>query len=307
MENFIYSIPTKVYFGRGKLQSLGAEAAQYGNRALLVYGGGSIKSNGCYQEIVEQCKKYQIALWELSGIKPNPDIQMVELGARMCKDYGIDFVLAAGGGSVLDCGKMIAAVAKMELPAWDLVTHSELITAALPVIVVSTVAASGSEMNYTAVISDHKNQQKVACGCKLLLPKAAFLDPEYSRTLGMEATTEGIADIMSHLIEIYFSNSRAFLLERLNEAVFKTCIHCGEVLLCDPENYDARANLMWASCWAMNGFLRWGKPGGWTCHAIAHEIGALYPESSHGAILAALLPQWLRVAVDKGETVQIEE
>lgn len=305
MENFIYSIPTKVYFGRGKLQSLGEELTQCGSRGLLVYGGGSIRENGCYQEIVGQCEKHRIALWELSGVTVNPDVQMVEMGAELCREHGIEFILAAGGGSVLDCGKMIAAAAKSEGTAWELVQYPERIEAVLPIVVVSTIAASGSEMDYTAVISNKSMRQKVACGCKLLLPRVAFLDPTYSMTVGMKATAEGIADIMSHLIEIYFSESRAFLQERLNEGAFRTCLDCGKTLLNAPDDYEARANLMWTACWAMNGFLRWGKPGNWTCHVFAHELGAMYPELSHGQILSVLLPRWLRIVVERGKTGQI--
>ena len=307
MENFIYHIPTKIYFGQGKVGSLGEETIQYGHRALLVYGCGSIKKSGCYQEILLQCEKYQISLWELSGVKSNPDVRFVETGAQICKEHQIDCVLAAGGGSVLDCGKMIAAAAKTEDDPWELVIHPEKIKETLPVIAISTAAASGSEMDYTAVISNEEKGQKIACGCKLLLPKAAFLDPTYTMTLSQENTAEGIADILSHLMEIYFSDSRALLQERLNEAVFCTCIDCGRTLRHNPQDYNARANLMWAACWAMNGFLRWGKPGGWTCHIIAHEIGAAYPELPHGKILAVLLPKWLRKVVEKGKISQLEE
>lgn len=307
MENFIYSIPTTVYFGKGKLASLGSELKKYGNRVLLVYGQGSIKKNGCYQEILSQCKEHDICIWELGGVLSNPDIQTVLEGAQICKDEKIEIVLAAGGGSVLDCGKIIAAAATSSVEPWELVMHPEKISNVLPIVVVSTAAASGSEMDYTAVISNRARKGKIACGCKQLLPKAAFLDPTYSISLGKKETAEGIADILSHLIEIYFSDTRAFLQERFNEAVFRTCIHCGMILKEDPGDYEARANLMWSACWAMNGFLRWGKPGGWTCHVIAHELGAMYPELSHGQILAALLPNWLKVVIETGKRTQLRE
>lgn len=307
MENFIYSIPTTVYFGKGKLNSLGSELKKYGSRVLFVYGGGSIKENGCYQDILSQCEAYGIDIYELSGVKSNPDVEMVREGARICKAKKIEIVLAAGGGSVIDCGKMIAAAAQSAEDPWELVMHSEWIISALPVIAVSTAAASGSEMDYTAVISNKAKKKKIACGTKLLLPKAAFIDPLYSVSLGPKETAEGIADILSHLIEVYFTNTKAFLQTRMNEAVFQTCVHCGLVLKDKPDDYEARANLMWAACWAMNGFLRWGMPGGWTCHIIAHELGAAYPELPHGQILAVLLPQWLRIAAGKGKMVWIQE
>lgn len=307
MENFIYSIPTTVYFGRGKLKALGEVLAQYGSRVLLVYGRGSIKKNGCYQEILSQCKEYGIAVWELGGVTSNPDIGMVRSGAQICKREHIQIIVAAGGGSVLDCGKLTAAAALADEDPWDIVTHPETIETVLPIIAIPTVAGSGSEMDYTAVISNEIEKQKIACGCKKFLPKAAFLDPTYTITLGMKEIAEGIADTISHVCEIYFSRSRAFFQERLCEAVVQTCIHAGQTLIHTPEDYDARANLMWAACWAMNGFLRWGKPGGWTCHVIAHELGALHSELPHGRILAVLLPKWLRLAARKGNPVQMSE
>ncbi|MCY6371871.1 iron-containing alcohol dehydrogenase [Clostridium ganghwense] len=299
MLKFDYSIPTKIHFGKGRIQILARTIKQYGSRVLLTYGGGSIKKNGVYDKIVEILNNNDIPFFELGGIDPNPRLSSVKDGIKICKENNIDFVLAIGGGSVIDCSKIIAAGCYYENDPWDFFTGKARIKEALPIGTILTLAATGSEMNGNAVISNLETEEKLPTAGEVLKPKFSILDPSYTATVPVKQTAAGTVDIMSHAFEQYFSPTEgAFLQDRLAEAVIKTCIKYGPIAINNPEDYEARANLMWASSIALNGLLTYGKFTDWATHGIEHELSAIY-DITHGIGLAILTPRWMEYVLDE--------
>lgn len=293
MYNFNYHIPTKILFGQGKVAELPAEIKAVASRILLVYGGGSIKRNGIYDALMPLLQEAGIEVVELSGVEPNPRVTTVIRGAELCREHKLEAVLAVGGGSTIDCSKVIAASALSEGAPWDLVTGKAPITAALPVFTILTAAATGSEMNNTAVISNMETNDKLGVKHDAMLPRASVLDPTYTYTTGHHQTAAGTADIISHTLENYFSKADDFtLLDGMAEAILRTCIQYGPTALKEPENYEARANLMWASSLAINGSVRWGKADAWSVHSMEHQLSAYY-DITHGDGLAILTPAWM--------------
>ena len=292
MDNFIFNAYTKIYFGKGMIKNLPEAIEAHGKNVLLVYGGGSIKRNGIYDEVktlLSECK-----IIELSGVDPNPRIETVREGVRLCKEHQIDVILAAGGGSVIDCAKVIGAGYYYDGDAWDLVVEPNKITKVLPIVTILTLAATGSEMNKNAVISNMTINEKLGTGSMNMIPQASILDPEYLYTLPAIQTAAGTADIMSHIFENYFKKEEdTFIQNKLAEGLLETCIKYCPIALKEPENYEARANLMWASTLALNGLVGAGKPGSWTCHPIEHELSAFY-DITHGIGLAIVTPRWMR-------------
>ena len=293
MQNFNYSIPTKVYFGKGQIRNL-EEIARMGKNVLMVYGGGSIKRNGVYDKASAVLQESGLRVFELSGVDPNPRIETVALGAKLCREKNIDVVLAIGGGSTIDCAKIIAAAARYDGDPWDLVIDGEKIKDALPVAAVLTLAATGSEMDGFAVISDMEKSDKLDTGSEWIKPTLSILDPKFTYSVSRKQTAAGTADIMSHVFEVYFTREKdAYLQARMCEAVLKTCIKYGPVALENPDNYEARANLMWASSLAINGLLSYGAEVEWSVHPMEHELSAFY-DITHGAGLALLTPYWMQ-------------
>ncbi|WP_410496214.1 iron-containing alcohol dehydrogenase [Cellulosilyticum sp. ST5] len=292
MDNFIFNAYTKIYFGKGMIKNLPEAIEVHGKNVLLVYGGGSIKRNGIYDEVktlLSECK-----IIELSGVDPNPRIETVREGVRLCKEHQIDVILAAGGGSVIDCAKVIGAGYYYDGDAWDLVVEPNKITEVLPIVTILTLAATGSEMNKNAVISNMAINEKLGTGSMNMIPQASILDPEYLYTLPAIQTAAGTADIMSHIFENYFKKEEdTFIQNKLAEGLLETCIKYCPIALKEPENYEARANLMWASTLALNGLVGAGKPGSWTCHPIEHELSAFY-DITHGIGLAIVTSRWMR-------------
>ena len=279
-----------------------AEIAKLGRNVLMVYGGGSIKQNGVYDKASAVLQENGIQFFELSGVDPNPRIETVALGAKICKERNIDVVLAIGGGSTIDCAKIIAAAARYEGDPWDLVLDGAKIKEALPVVAVLTLAATGSEMDGFAVISDMAKNDKLDTASELIKPAFSILDPKFTYSVSRKQTAAGTADIMSHVFEVYFTREKdAFLQARLCEAVLKTCIKYGPVALEEPENYEARANLMWASSLAINGLLTYGAEVAWSVHPMEHELSAFY-DITHGDGLAILTPAWMEYVLSD-ETV----
>lgn len=298
MQNFNYSIPTKVYFGKGQIKKL-AKISQFGTRVLMVYGGGSIKRNGIYDKAAAVLRESGISFCELSGVDPNPRIETVALGAKLCKEKEIDAVLAIGGGSTIDCAKMIAAAARYDGDPWDLVLDGRKIHDALPIVTILTLAATGSEMDGFAVISDMDKNDKLDTASELIKPAFSILDPKFTYSVSQKQTAAGTADIMSHVFEVYFTREKdAFLQARMCEAVLKTCIKYGPVAMENPEDYDARANLMWASSLAINGLLSYGSDVQWCVHPMEHELSAFY-DITHGVGLAILTPVWMEYVLSE--------
>jgi alcohol dehydrogenase YqhD (iron-dependent ADH family) len=299
MRNFNYSIPTKIFFGKDQISVLADQIKQYGSKVLLVYGGGSIKKNGIYDRVVSIFNDNGIKFWELSGVDPNPRITSVRKGVEICRENGIDFILAVGGGSSIDCSKVIAAAYYYEGDAWDVVINPGNIKNALPLGTILTLAATGSEMNAGAVITNMEVNEKLGTGNPVMVPKFSILDPTYTFTVPVNQTAAGTVDIMSHIFEVYFSNTKeTFVQNRMAEALLKTCINYGPIAMVESENYEARANLMWASSLALNGLLGYGKANPWTVHPMEHELSAYY-DITHGVGLAILTPYWMEYVLDE--------
>lgn len=300
MNSFVYDIPVKVYFGENQLQHLGEELSKFGKRVLLTYGGGSIKKTGLYDTVMSEIEKNGLEVFELSGIEPNPRIESVRKGVRICKDEKIDVLLAVGGGSTLDATKFMAAGACVEHDPWDFLSEKWApIEKALPVITVLTLAATGSEMDAGGVISNPETQDKIGRLAPPMLPKVSFLDPTLTYTVNPYQTACGAADMMSHIMEVYFNMEQdLYMLDCFMEGMMRTIIKYAPIAMREPENYEARANLMWTSSWAINGFVNGGKQQAWSCHPMEHELSAIY-DITHGLGLAILTPRWMEYCLDE--------
>ena len=296
MNSFDFKIPTDIRFGKGKIACLATELSKYGKRVLLTYGGGSIKKNGIYDEVLNQLTGFQV--FELGGITPNPKLSIVEKGTAICKKNNIDVILAVGGGSTIDASKHIAAAACYDGNPWDLVLDKSLVKTALPIAVVLTICATGSEMNCGAVITNETTCEKLEINTPFLYPRLSICDPTYLITLPKKQTAAGAVDIMSHVLEQYFQpNDEAYITDALSEAVMKTVIRYGKKAIDEPKNYEARSNLMWASTIGLNHLLTVGKGGAWSVHPIEHVLSGFY-DVTHGVGLAILTPAWMEYVLN---------
>lgn len=299
MNSFVYDIPTKVYFGSDQLGHLGDELKRFGNRVLLTYGGGSIKKTGLYDRVTAEICRAGLELFELSGIEPNPRVDSVRKGAELCRREKIDVLLAVGGGSVIDATKFIGAGTFYDGDPWELSTGKGEIKACLPIVTVLTLSATGSEMDTGGVISNPETKDKLGRLDPHMLPKVSFLDPVNTYTVSAYQTACGSADILSHLFEVYFNmQPDLYMLDCFMEGLMKTVIRYTPVAIEKPDDYEARANLMWASSWAINGFVNGGKEQEWTCHPIEHEVSAIY-DITHGLGLAIITPRWMEYCLDE--------
>ena len=294
--DFDFCTPTRVLFGKDKINELPKVLGAFGKKVLLVYGGGSIKKNGIYTKIQELLKDFD--LFELSGVEPNPRVSSVRAGAKICKEQNIDVVLAVGGDSVLDCSKIICDAAFYDGDAWDLVIDGSKITKALPLVSILTLAATGSEFDCAAVISNPDTNEKIGILNPLNFPKVSILDPTYTLTVNKKHTAAGCADIMSHIFEQYMVDGTNMVSESLCEGILRTVVKFGKIAYDNGDNYTARANLMWASSLACNGICALGSDmAAWVCHAIEHELSAFY-DITHGEGLAILTPQVMRYTLN---------
>ena len=301
MNNFIYDIPVKVYFGENQLGgNLSKELLKFGKRALLTYGGGSIKRTGLYDRVMAELKAADMEVFELAGIEPNPRITSVREGAQMCKEHNIDVLLAVGGGSTIDATKFMAAGACVDHDPWEFFgANAKPIERALPIVTILTLSATGSEMDTAGVITNLETGDKLGRLAPALLPKVSFLDPTLTYSVSRYQTACGAADIMSHILEVYFNlNDDLFMLDCMMEGMLKTVVKYAPIALAEPENYEARANLMWCSSWAINGFINGGKKKAWSCHPMEHELSATY-DIAHGHGLAILTPRWMEYVLDE--------
>lgn len=293
MENFNYCTPTKLIFGEGVIKELPKVIGALGKKVLLTYGGGSIKKIGLYDEVKHLLADFEV--YELSGIEPNPkySTSVVE-GVRMCKEHQIDVVLAVGGGSVLDCSKAICAGALYDGEAWDLISYKVKAKKALPLVDVLTLAATGSEYDCGGVISRTETNDKIGYMDELLFPVASILDPRYTFTVSKKQTAAGTADAINHVMEQYFCEKHSILTDGMCEATIKSLIHNGRIALEEPENYEARSELMADCSLACNGILSIGNsPSGWPCHGMEHALSGYY-DITHGEGLAILTPRWMK-------------
>ncbi|MGD6857798.1 iron-containing alcohol dehydrogenase [Bacillus infantis] len=294
MQNFTFSNPTKLIFGKDTLKELQNEIPQYGKNVLLVYGGGSIKRSGLYDKVLAELKDIGAEVSELSGVEPNPRLSTVHKGVEICKEKGIDFILAVGGGSVIDCTKAIAAGAKYDGDAWDLVTKKAFANEALPFGTVLTLAATGSEMNAGSVITNWETNEKYGWGSPVTFPKFSILDPVNTFTVPRDQTIYGIVDMMSHVFEHYFHlEENTLLQDRMCEGLLLTVMETAPKLLEDLENYEYRATILYNGTMALNGMLSMGYRGDWATHNIEHAVSAVY-DIPHGGGLAILFPNWMK-------------
>ena len=299
MKNFTYSIPTVVHFGEGQIKKLGREIAARARKVLVVYGGGSVKRNGVFDAAIAQLKAHGIQWAELPGVEPNPRIATVREGVRLCREQGLDGVLALGGGKVIDCAKAVAAGFYYDGDPWDFSGRKLTPERALPVFTVLTMAATGSEMDNIAVISNPETNEKESFSGPCCSPAVSILDPTYTYSLPASQTAAGTADIMSHTFENYFSPIEDnYLADSLAEAILRSCVKYGPKAIETPDDYEARANLMWNAAWAINGFLDMGKPVAWSVHRMEHELSAFY-DVTHGVGLAILTPNWMRCVLSE--------
>jgi len=294
MVNFDYQTPTRLVFGKGVVKDKLVAAMQpLGKRVLLTYGGGSIKRMGLYDLVKDLLKDFEIV--ELSGIEPNPkyDPSVLE-GVRLCKAHNIDVILAVGGGSVLDCSKAIAAGAKYDGDPWDLISYKVKAKAALPIVDIMTLAATGSEYDAGGVISRTETNDKIGYMDRLLFPVCSFLDPTYTFTVPAKHTAAGVADAINHVMEQYFCANPNDVADGYCETLIKVLMKYAPIAIKEPENYEARAEIMYACTFGCNGLLALGTGGsGWPMHAIEHALSAYY-DITHGEGLAIITPRWMR-------------
>ena len=295
MKEFTFYNPTKLIFGKDSIKKLTKELSAYGNRILVVYGGGSIKRNGLYDELMQILNKENKEVFELSGIEPNPRLSTAKRGAELCKEHNIDFILAVGGGSVIDCTKLIASAAKYDGDPWDFVIRKATPKEAVPFGTILTIAATGSEMNAGSVITNEETEEKYGWGGPLNFPKFSILDPTYTLSLPKDQTVYGIVDMMSHIFEQYFHRAtNTPLQDELCEGALRAIMVAGEQLVNDLQNYELRETILLGGTWGLNGFLGMGNNGGdWGTHDIEHAISAVY-DIPHAGGLAILFPHWMR-------------
>lgn len=294
MENFVFHNATKIIFGKGTEEQVGQEVKQYTDRVLLHYGGGSIKKTGLYDKIMKSLAEAGVTVHELGGVKPNPRVDLVREGVRICREKGIDFILAVGGGSVIDSAKAIAIGVPYAGDVWDFYTRKAKVESALSVGVVLTIPAAGSETSGASVITNEEGYYKRDVASNVLRPKFAILNPELTFTLSPYQTACGVADIMAHIMERYFTNTENVdLTDRLCEGTLKTVIYNTPIVIQDPRNYAARAEIMWAGTVAHNDLLGTGRVEDWASHMIEHEISGIY-DVPHGAGLAVVFPAWMK-------------
>ncbi|KGR75030.1 iron-containing alcohol dehydrogenase [Ureibacillus sinduriensis] len=294
MNKFTFYNPVRLHFGKGEIEKLKQELPQYGRNILVVYGGGSIKQNGLYNEAMSILEELNMNVFEISGVEPNPRVETARKGIEICKKESIDFVLAIGGGSVIDCSKLIVAGAKVDEDAWNIVTKKTNVVDALPLGTILTLAATGSEMNSGSVISNEETQEKYGWGHPLVFPKFSILDPTYTVTVPKNHTVYGMVDIMSHVFEQYFHDAENTpITDEMCEGVLRTVINTAPKLMNDLENYDLRETILLAGTIGLNGFLSIGSRGDWATHNIEHSVSAVY-DIPHGGGLAIIFPNWMK-------------
>lgn len=293
MQNFDYMTPTRLIFGEGVIAKLPEVMANYGKKVLLTYGGGSIKKIGLYDKVKKLLSDFEIT--ELSGIQPNPkyDPSVLE-GVRLCKEHDIDVILAVGGGSVLDCSKAIATGAKYDGDPWDLISYKAFATDSIPIVDIITLAATGSEYDPGGVISRTETNDKIGYIDSHNFPVVSFLDPTYTFTVSRKHTAAGCADAMNHIMEQYFCEDATLLNDGFCEAGLKSLMVNAKKCLENPEDYTARAEMMFACTLGCNGIYALGNsPSGWPCHGIEHALSAYY-DITHGEGLAIITPRWMK-------------
>ena len=296
MLDFEYYTPTKVFFGKSKEKEIGKIISQYGyKKIMLQYGKGSIKKNGLYDCIINLLKEYDIEFVEMGGVEPNPKIEFVREAVHIAKREGVELVLAVGGGSVIDAAKYTALGAVTDCDVWDFVVGKQKPTSALPVACVLTIAAAGSEMSWSAVVSDLSLNMKRGLASDLIRPLFAVCNPELTYTVSSYQTACGITDIMAHTMERYFTPCEPTdITDQISEGILRSVINAARVVMKEPNNYEARANIMWASSLSHNNLTGCGRINSLPVHQLEHAVSGEYDNVAHGAGLAVLFPAWAK-------------
>lgn len=298
--NFYYSNPVKVYFGKGVVERIGEKTSEYGKNVLLITGGGSVKKIWIFFEVMENLKKHGLKIFELSGVKSSPGLEKCQEGSEICKKNNIEVVIALGGGSVLDTAKTISFAALYDGDLWDFFEKKREVEKALPIISVMTVAATGSEFNNITVIKNEKINKKESIWNENLFPKVSFLDPRLTFSVPLKYTAFGAVDIIAHVLERYVTNKSSTILQlRFKESIMTTVMENVEAVLKNPSDYEARASLMWSSSLACSQMFELGNENlDIPCHTIDIELGGLY-DVPHGANLAVLIPAFMMCKIEK--------
>lgn len=299
MQDFIFHNPVKIYFGKGQASHVAEEAAACEGPVLLVYGGGSIKRNGAYDDVIRALAAAGKQVVELAGVTPNPRLDKVLEGVALAKEHGVGLILAVGGGSAIDCAKFVALGAGIgsDEDLWhDYIESGRPAPEGLiPLGVVLTTAATGSEMGDSAVVTNTAIARKMGYTSFPLMPRFSVLDPSYLTTLGRDQTNYGFVDMFCHVCEQYLSlPSDDNLSDELAEAIMRHILRSWRACLADPSDYTARSNAMWDSTMALNRIISRGKETDWVTHGIEHGISAMHPEVAHGAGLAVVHPHWMK-------------
>jgi len=294
MLNFSFLNPTRIIFGKDTHKEVGAYTAKYGKKVLLHYGGGSIKRSGLYDQVVQSLKDAGVDFVELGGVQPNPRLGLARKGIELARAEGVDFILAVGGGSVIDSAKCIAVGVPYDGDAWDFHAQKAVPATALGIGVVLTIPAAGSESSDSCVITNEDGLYKVGLSTDVFIPKFAILNPELTYTLPAYQTACGATDMLAHVMERYFTNTRNVdLSDKLCEALMRAIIHNAPLALNKPDDYNARAEIMWGGTLAHNNLVGMGRIGDWASHRMEHELSALY-DIAHGAGLAIVFPAWMK-------------
>lgn len=288
--NFTYSNPTKLYFGDKALENLKTELNNYGQNIMLVYGGGSIKKNGIYQQVIDILKECNKTVFEDPGVMPNPTVEKLYEGCKIAKDNNVDLILAVGGGSVCDYSKAVSVSAYCEEDPWDkyYLRMEDVSNKIIPVGCVLTMVGTGSEMNGGSVITNHQSKLKIGhVFGDNVFPKFSILNPTFTFTLPKYQMVAGFYDIMSHILEQYFSGEDDNTSDYIMEGLLKSLIHSSKIAVENPQDYEARSNIMWIATWALNTLVAKGKTTDWMVHMIGQSVGA-YTDATHGMTLAAV-------------------
>jgi alcohol dehydrogenase YqhD (iron-dependent ADH family) len=294
MDDFVFHNTTKIIFGRGAESRVGAEVKAFASKVLLHYGGGSIKKSGLFDRVAASLKAAGVSIVELGGVAPNPRLALVREGIKICREQKVGLILAVGGGSVIDSAKAIAVGVPYKGDVWDFYSEAASPKENLPVGTVLTIPAAGSEASNGSVITKEEGQLKRPCNSEFNYPRFSILNPELAFTLPKNQVANGIAGIMAHLMERYFTNSRPVeLTDRLIEATLRTVIDVAPRVLRKHDDYDAWAELMWSGTVAHNNLLNTGRDGDWASHDIEHELSGIY-DVAHGAGLAVVFPAWMK-------------
>jgi len=294
MENFTAYNPVELFFGKNCVSDLGEKAGGLGKRALLIYGKGSAMKNGSYQDTFKQLQKQGIEVTEYNGIKSNPVVEDVASAAELGKSRNIDFIVAVGGGSVIDSAKITAIAIADDVDPWKIMKFRHKPKNAVPLIAVLTLAATGTEMNPVAVLQNNATGEKLGFRNPLIFPKYSFLDPQYTLSVPADYTAYGIVDLIAHVLESFFGVGDASLSDRFAEAIIKEAFEYGPGLIADLSNYNLRAKIMWAATNALNGLTNYGRVSGdWGVHSLGHVLSLLY-DVPHGASLSIAYPAWLK-------------